>query len=138
MQNLIKEILNDSKNLAVIGVKNSESEDAFKIPDYMFKNGYRIYSVNPKLSGTVLFNQKVFDNIASINDKIDTVVIFRKPEFLLTHANEILQMKHLPKYVWFQLGITNDSAAKLLEENGIKVIQNRCIMVEHIRLNSMR
>jgi len=39
-----------------------------------------------------------------------------------------------PKYVWFQLGIYNDTAAKLLEENGFKVVQNRCIMVEHANL----
>ena len=40
-------------------------------------------------------------------------------------------MNPLPKYVWFQLGISNDEAARMLEEKGIEVIQDECIMVEH-------
>jgi predicted CoA-binding protein len=59
------------------------------------------------------------------------VLIFRRGEYIDAHALEILQMQPKPKYAWFQLGIYNDNAAKLLNENGIKVIQNRCIMVEH-------
>ncbi|MFI5212309.1 MAG: CoA-binding protein, partial [Ignavibacteria bacterium] len=69
-----------------------------------------------------------------ITEKIDLVNIFRRPDYLVSHAKEILLMNPLPKYVWFQLGIYNDEAAKMLEEKGIQVIQNRCIMVEHANL----
>jgi len=100
----------------------------------MTQHDYMTFPVNPKLEGTELFGQPVIDKVNRLIDPIDMVLIFRKPEFLNDHALEILQMAPKPKYVWFQLGIYNDTAVKLLEENGFKVVQNRCIMVEHANL----
>ena len=73
-------------------------------------------------------------SVTDIKDKIDTVEIFRRAEFIPAHVKEILQMNPLPKYVWFQLGIKNDEAANELENNGIKVVQNACMLVEHRKL----
>jgi len=131
---LIPEILKNSKNIAVIGIKDDEPEVAFKVPYYMHANGYKIFPVNPKLIGKKVLDMEAIEKVTNINEAIDIVNIFRKPEFLVKHAKEILQMDPLPKYVWFQLGIYNDEAAKMLEEKGIRVVQNRCIMVEHANL----
>jgi predicted CoA-binding protein len=128
---LISEILNKSKVIAVIGIKSDESEDAYKTPYYMHLHGYKIIPVNPKLAGQELFGSAAVGIVNEIKEKVDTVNVFRKPEYLVGHAKEILLMKPLPKYVWFQLGIYNNEAAGMLEEKGIKVVQNRCIMVEH-------
>jgi len=131
---LIEEMLKNTKTIAVIGIKNDEISDAYKVPYYMQKQGYKIYPVNPKYPGENLLNESVYSDVTDITDKIDLVNIFRRPEFLKGHAEQILRMKHLPKYVWFQLGIYNDEAAKILEDKGLKVVQNRCIMVEHTKL----
>jgi len=130
----IKEILGKVKNIAVIGVKNGTEDDAYKIPYYMSIHGYNIFPVNLKLAGEILFNNPVVAKVNELITPIDLVNIFRNPKYLLAHAQEILLMKPLPKYVWFQLGIYSDEAAGLLEENGIQVVQNRCIMVEHSNL----
>ena len=130
----IKEILDKSKNIAVIGVKNGLTDDAYKIPYYMSLHGYSIFPVNPKLAGEMLFDKPVVSNVTEIITPIDLVNIFRDPKYLFQHAQEILLMKPRPPYVWFQLGIYNDEAAGLLEENGITVVQNSCIMVEHSNL----
>lgn len=131
---LIHDILKNSKTIAVIGLKFSTAQDAYKIPYYMKEHGYMIYGVNPMIAGKEVLGEKVVDNVMEIKDKIDIVNIFRRPEFLVGHAEEILKMNPLPKYVWFQLGIYSDEAAKMLEEKGIKVVQNRCIMVEHANM----
>jgi predicted CoA-binding protein len=131
---LIREILEKSKNIAVIGLKDSASEHAYKVPFYMKQHGYKIYPVNPKLEGKKILGAKSYDKVTAIRDRIDIVNIFRRPEFLTGHAKEILEMNPLPKYVWFQLGIYNDEAEKMLDEKGIKVVQNRCIMVEHTKI----
>lgn len=131
---LIEEMLKNTGSIAVIGAKVDPTQPAYKIPLYMFKNGYKIFAVNPKLEGKELFEQRVTDRVNHLIDPIDMVNIFRKPEYLEEHALEILQMNPLPKYVWFQLGIYNDTAAKMLEDKGIKVVQNRCIMVEHANI----
>jgi len=131
---IIKEMLENTKTIAVIGAKKDEWEYAYKVPLYMQQHDYMIFPVNPKFKGTELFGQNVIDKVNHLIDPIDMMLIFRRPEFLDAHAIEILQMVPQPKYVWFQLGIYNDNAAKLLEDTGIKVVQNRCIMVEHANL----
>jgi uncharacterized protein len=132
---LIKEILENSTTIAVIGIKDDESAVTYKVSYYMQKHGYKIFPVNPKLGGKELFGEAAINKVNLIIDPVDIVNIFRKPEFLVEHATEILSMNPLPRFVWFQLGIVNDEAAKMLEDKEIKVVQNRCIMVEHANLN---
>ncbi len=129
----VLEMLKNSKTIAVIGMKDNELETAYKVPYYLSKHGYEIFPVNPKMAGNEAFGRKFTAKVNEIKEKIDLVNIFRRPEFLIEHAREILKMKPLPKYVWFQLGIVNNEAAKMLEDKGIKVIQDECIMVEHSR-----
>ena len=130
----IEEILRNSKTIAVLGMKDDESAEAYKIPFYMKEQGYLIIPVNPARLGKEVLGTEFYESLLDIKESVDLVDIFRRPEFLTGHAKEILKMKPLPKYVWFQLGIYNDEAAKMLEAAGIKVVQNRCIMVEHVRL----
>lgn len=131
---LIPEMLNNSKSIAVIGLKNGMYEVSYRVTDYMHKQGYNIFPVNPSYAGEELFGNMIYNNVTEIPEAVDLVNIFRRSDFLVGHAEEILLMNPLPKFVWFQLGIYNDQAAKMLGEKGIKVIQNRCIMVEHTNL----
>lgn len=128
---LIKEILDNTKTIAVIGMKDTAFEDAYNVPVYMSKAGYKIYPVNPVKLGKYALGEPFVGKVTDIKVKIDLVNIFRRPEFIPGHVKEILEMKPKPKYVWFQLGIENDEAAEELEKAGIKVIQNACILVEH-------
>jgi predicted CoA-binding protein len=59
------------------------------------------------------------------------VNVFRRPQDIPPHVDDILAKK--PKSVWLQLGIYHDAAAQRLAEAGIKVVQNRCLMVDHRR-----
>lgn len=129
----VLEMLKNTKTIAVIGMKENETETAYKVPYYLSKHGYEIFPVNPKNAGKEAFGKKITAKVNEIEEKIDLVNVFRRPEFLVEHAKEILKMKPLPKYVWFQLGIVNDEAAKMLEDKGILVVQDECIMVEHSR-----
>ena len=127
---LIEEIFKNTKTIAVIGMKDDRS-DAFTVPEYLHKNGYIIYPVNPTRFGKEALGKKFVMRVDEIKDTIDLVEIFRRPEYIPQHVKEILKMNPLPKYVWFQLGIENDIAAKELEKEGIKVVQNACMLVEH-------
>ena len=129
----VLEMLKSSKTIAVIGMKDNGAETAYRIPYYMSKHGYKIYPVNPKNEGKELLGEKFVSKVDDLKVPIDLVDIFRKPEFLVEHAKEILNMKPLPKYVWFQLGIVNDEAVSMLEEKGLQVIQDECIMIEHTK-----
>lgn len=128
----LKAMLTAAKTVAVVGIKDRESEDAFRIPQYLQRVGYRILPVNPKLE-TVL-GERCAATLAQVEGPVDIVNLFRASEHVPGHVDEILRMNPLPKIVWMQLGIHHGPSAQRLRDAGIEVVQDRCIMVDHKRL----
>jgi predicted CoA-binding protein len=130
----VREILMRSPRIAVLGVNDEPEKAAFYVPEYLHDEGYQIIGVNPKLAGQTMFENQVRATLAEIAEPIDLVDVFRRPDAILAHVEDILAMKPRPKVVWFQLGIKNDEAAHVLEAAGITVVQNRCTLADHQRL----
>jgi predicted CoA-binding protein len=130
----LREILTGSPTVAVLGVHREPEKAAFYVPEYLHDEGYRVIGVNPELTEETLFGEKVRATLSEIGEPIDLVDVFRRPEHIAAHVDDILAMKPHPRFVWFQLGIRNDEAAKRLEDAGITVIQNRCTLADHQRL----
>ena len=130
----IREILTASPTIAVLGIHEEPEKAAFYVPEYLHDEGYRIVGVNPVFAGRELFGVPVRATLAEIDEPIDLVDVFRRPQDIPGHVEDILAMKPRPKVVWFQLGIKNDDAAKILEAAGITVVQNRCTLADHQRL----
>ncbi len=131
----ILEILRNTTSIAVLGIKpeSKSGQPAFYVSQYMQSAGYEIIPVPvyyPEIEE--ILGKKVVRTVSEIGRPIDMVNIFRRPHDIPPHIDDILAAK--PKSVWFQLGIRNDEAAERLAEAGIKVVQNRCLMVEHRRL----
>jgi uncharacterized protein len=127
-------ILRDTKTIAVLGAKVDRGEPAYYVPAYLAARGYRILPVNPVFAGRALHGTRVVGTLADLEETPDLVDVFRRPEYLLEHAREILALSPRPSTVWFQLGIVNDEAAEQLARAGIRVVQNRCMMPDHRRL----
>jgi predicted CoA-binding protein len=130
----IREILTMSPTVAVLGIHHEPEKAAFYVPEYLHDEGYKIIGVNPQFVGQTLFDEPVRATLAEIGEPVDIVDIFRKPEAIPAHVEDILAMKPRPKVVWFQLGIKHEDAARTLEAAGITVIQNRCTLADHQRL----
>ena len=126
-------ILTTARTVAVLGAKVGAEQPAFYVPAYLAARGYRILPVNPTLTGS-LFGEPVAPTLADVGEPADVIDVFRRPEFLVGHAREILSLPWRPTAVWFQLGIRHDGAAELLARDGILVVQDRCMMPEHRRL----
>ncbi|HVT02384.1 MAG TPA: CoA-binding protein [Thermoanaerobaculia bacterium] len=131
------ELLRDTESIAVLGIKPESHSDqaAFYVSEYMAQHGYDVIPVPvyyPEV--TEILGKQVFRKVADIGRPVDMVNVFRRPQDIPPHIDDILAAK--PKYVWFQLGIRNDEAAQKLAEAGIKVVQDRCLMVEQGRLES--
>lgn len=132
----IAEMLRDTRTIAVLGIKPESHADqpAHYVAAHMARSGYEVIPVPVYFpDATEILGQPVFRTVASIGRPIDMVNVFRRPGDIPPHVDDILAAK--PKYVWFQLGIRNDEAAKRLAEAGIKVVQDRCLMVEERRLS---
>jgi predicted CoA-binding protein len=130
----LREILSTSPTIAVLGVHREPDKAAFYVPEYLRDEGYRIIGVNPRFTEQTLFGERVRATLAEIGEPVDLVDVFRRGEQIPMHVEDILAMKPRPKVVWFQLGIMNEDAAKILEAAGITVIQNRCTLADHQRL----
>jgi hypothetical protein len=127
-------ILSEAKTVAVIGAKAGAAEPSWYVPDYLRARGFRIFAVNPTLTGRALHGEPVVATVADLAAPVDVIEVFRRPEYLPAHAREIVSLPWRPRVVWLQLGILHDGAAETLARAGIRVVQDRCMMPEHRRL----
>ena len=131
----IQQMLRDTKTIAVLGIKPESHADqaAHYVAAHMAAAGYDVIPVPVYYPDvTEILGRKVVRKLVDIDGPVDMVNVFRRPNDIPQHVDDILAKK--PKYVWFQLGIRNDAAAQQLAEAGIKVVQDRCLMVEQGRL----
>ena len=129
----ILRIAREAKTIAVLGAHPSTWRPAFYVPDHMHRVGARVLPVNPRFAGQTLWGETVLERVTDVAEPVDMVNIFRRPELIDAHADEVLAMDPRPRSVWLQLGIRNDEAARRLSEAGIEVVQDRCLMVEQRR-----
>jgi uncharacterized protein len=131
----IAEILRDTRRVAVLGIKTEAQagQAAFYVPEYLHAAGLDVVPVPVYYPDvTSILGKPVYRTVAGIPEPVDLVNVFRRSQDVLPHVDDILAAK--PKAVWMQSGIRNDDAARRLSEAGIKVVQDRCLMVEHRRL----
>jgi predicted CoA-binding protein len=116
----------------VLGIKTEAQADqaAFYVPKYMQAAGYEIIPVPvyyPEVNE--ILGCRVYRKLADIPGSVDLVNVFRRSKDVPGHVADILAKG--PRAVWLQLGIRDDEVALTLAEAGIKVVQDRCIMVDH-------
>jgi predicted CoA-binding protein len=127
----MRNLLQASRTIAVLGASNRAGRPAFYVPQYLFRAGYQVFPVNPRHSGETLWEHDFASTLGELSEPMDIVNVFRRPEDIPAHLDDILAMRPLPRAVWFQLGIRNDRAAETLRAAGMQVIQDRCILIEH-------
>ncbi len=128
----IKELLAGTKRIAVLGIKTERQagQPAFYVPSYLASAGFEVIPVPVYYPDvTEILGQKVYRKLADIPGEVDLVNVFRRSEDIPPHLEDILEKK--PAAVWFQSGIRNDQAAQQLAMAGIKIVQDRCLMVDH-------
>ena len=128
--NEIKDLLEKTKTVAVLGLSPKPERDSNRVAIYLKAQGYRIIPVYP--GQNEILGEKAHASLDNIRENVDIVDVFRNPDQVMAHALEAIRLK--PKAFWMQLDIENAEAASLLTEAGIDVIQNRCIKIEHDRL----
>ncbi|HKO63358.1 MAG TPA: CoA-binding protein [Pyrinomonadaceae bacterium] len=131
----IRDLLASTKTIAVLGIKTEaqSNQPAFYVPRYLASAGFEVIPVPvyyPQV--TEILGQPVHRKLVDVPNEIDLVNVFRRSEDVPAHLDDILAKK--PKAVWMQSGISNDAVANQLAEAGIKVVQNRCLMVDHRNL----
>ena len=131
----LKALLAETRRIAVLGIKTEaqSGQPAFYVASYLANAGFDVVPV-PVYYPDVkqILGKPVYRKVADIPGDVDMVNVFRRSQDVPPHVDDILAKK--PKSVWLQLGIRNDDAAEKLARAGIKVVQNRCLMVDHRHL----
>ncbi len=125
----IKELLASARTVAIVGLSSKPHRESFMVGRYLVDHRYKVFPVHPNIKDWE--GLKVYKTLDEIKEKIDIVDIFRKPEAITGLAPEIIKKR--PKAAWFQLGIVNNEAARIIRGAGIMVIQNKCMKIEHYK-----
>ena len=128
----IAELLTGARTIAMVGASDRPDRPSHGVMKFLQSHGYRVLPVNPQITGEHVHGEFVWRELAQIGEPIDIVDIFRRP----TAAGEAVDQAIAAgaKAVWLQLGIVNDEAAKRAEAAGLKVVMDRCIKIEIMRL----
>jgi predicted CoA-binding protein len=125
----------DAETIAVVGCSTTPGKAAHEVPAYLQRHGYRIVPVNP--FAEEVLGEPAYDAVGDVEAEIDLVDVFRPSEEVPGVIDEVRE-RHAARgdagAVWLQLGISHDEAAAAAEADGIDVVQDRCLKVEHGRL----
>ncbi len=130
---LIRELL-EARTIAVIGLSADESKPSHYVSRYMQDHGYRVLPVNPALDAVL--GEKSYPSLADLPVRPGLVNVFRPPRFIPAIVDEMIAL-HLPA-LWLQQGIVHPEAAARAQANGIRIIMDCCLMVEHRRAGPTR
>lgn len=130
----IRDFLKSIRTIAIVGASANPARPVYGVMAYLLRAGYRVLPVNPGHDGHEILGQRVWARLADIPEPVDVVDIFRRPDALSGVVDEALSLSPLPRLIWMQLGLRDDSAATRAEAAGLSVVMDRCIKVDHAAL----
>ena len=125
----IKNILSKYKSIAMVGVSKDLKKTSTIVMKSMQNYGFKVYPVNPSAKGEIILGEEVFSKITDINKNIDIVDVFRPSEEAYGIAQDAVKIG--AKVLWLQLDIRDENAKKLVEENNMEYIENKCTKIEY-------
>jgi uncharacterized protein len=128
----IAELLTNTRNIAMVGASDRPDRPSHGVMKFLQSHGYRVFPVNPQITGEHVHGEFVWRELAQIGEPIDIVDIFRRPQAAGEAVDQAIAVG--AKAVWLQLGIVNEEAAQRAEAAGLHVVMDRCIKIEIMRL----
>ena len=130
MRTNTKDLLENSKTIAVVGLSDNPEKTSNHVARYLQEQGYKVIPVNPTIQAAL--GEKAYPRLQDIPGKVDIVDVFRRSEDVPPVVDDAIAVG--AKCLWMQLGIVNEKAAKKAEAAGMSVVMDHCIMVEHRRV----
>ena len=129
-QNVVSEIIRSAKVIAVVGLSPKPDRPSHEVAAYLQAHGYQIVPVNP--AETEILGEKSYPSLSDIPFSVDIVDVFRQPDAVPAIAEEAVKIG--AKALWLQLGVISLEGATTAERGGLKVVMDRCLMVDHMAL----
>jgi len=125
----IKNILSKYKSIAMVGVSKDLKKTSTIVMKYMQNYGFKIYPVNPSAKGEKILGEEVYAKITDINKNVEIVDVFRPSSEAYGIAEDAVKIG--AKVLWLQLGIRDKNAKKLVEQNKMEYVENKCTKMEY-------
>ncbi|HEV2865445.1 MAG TPA: CoA-binding protein [Allosphingosinicella sp.] len=128
----IHDLLASTRTIAMIGASDRPDRPSYGVMAYLQSRGYRVFPVNPQITGEHVHGEYVWRDLAQIGEPIDMVDIFRRPQAAGEAVDEAIAAG--TRAVWLQIGVVNHEAAARAEAAGLKVVMDKCPKIEIPRL----
>jgi hypothetical protein len=132
----IAALLSETRTIALVGASDRPDRPSYGVMRFLQNHGYRVFPINPQITGEHIHGEYVWRELAQIGEPIDLVDIFRRPEAAGEAVDQAIEAG--AKAVWMQLGVVNEAAAARAEAAGLKVVMDRCPAIEIPRLGLPR
>lgn len=136
MSNLIEDLLEKNKTIAIVGLSSNPTKDSYRVAEYLKSKDYQVIPVNPFVAE--ILGKKSYKSLLDIPEdlqrKVEIVNIFRPAQDVPPIVDQAIQLRKKygnPRVIWMQLGIVNEEAEKSATEAGFKVVMDKCIKNEH-------
>lgn len=130
-EEVIQDLLRTTRTIAVVGLSPKRHRDSLRVARYLQRQGYRIIPVNP--NADEVLGEKSYPSLQDVPEKVDLVDVFRRPEVVADVARDAVEIG--ADAIWMQIGVVNEEAARIASDAGLKVVMDRCLMVEHHRMD---
>lgn len=127
----LRALLERIRTIAVVGLSPNPDRPSHRIARRMQAAGYRIVPVRPAIDAVL--GERAYARLEDVPQPIDLVNVFRAAEEIGPLVESCLHLG-LPA-LWIQEGIVNVVAAERARAAGMTVVMDRCIAVDHRRLN---
>jgi predicted CoA-binding protein len=121
------QILRDARTIAVVGASPEPFRSSHTVMRYLLDQGYRCIPVNPNCDEVL--GVPAVASLAEIEEPVDLVDVFRRPEFCAAHAREAVEAR--AQSLWLQLGIVSPAAQRIAADAGLDYVENACTAVVH-------
>ncbi|HWI87375.1 MAG TPA: CoA-binding protein [Sphingomonas sp.] len=128
----LAELLSETRTIALIGASDRPDRPSYRVMRVLQDWGYRVYPVNPQITGEHVHGEYVWRDLGQIGEPIDMVDIFRRSQAAGEAVDDAIAAG--ARSVWLQIGVINEEAAARAEAAGLKVVMDRCPAIELPRL----
>ncbi len=128
----LKKLFEENSVIAIVGAKDKAGAPVDHVGRYLIAQGYEVLPVHPVRKD--VWGLPTYKSLQELPKVPDIVCLFRLPEACAEHAREILALPWRPKVFWMQLGISSQEAGECMAKEGVTVVEDACMEVEHKRV----
>ena len=131
--NYIKNILYETKSIAIVGLSADENRPSNFAAKYLKNRGFKIIPINPVTNKTTILGEKVYKSVSELEFVPDMVDLFVKKEKILSFVKQAIKIK--TKTIWLQLGLIDKKSEKIAHNANINFVMNRCPKIEYAKFS---